>query len=79
MKAAKHKAEYLLSAIGEKPGKPLIVRENIAIDPRTNVGFYANSIVEHRSYKYEDKDRVQVDNFTKITFKASYYIKFSIE
>lgn len=66
IKVAKEKAEYLLSAIGEKIGKPLEIKE---IEDKFSTK--SNSIVEAT-------DDEQSTSFEKIVVKFSYYIKYSI-
>ena len=66
IKVAKEKAEYLLSAIGEKIGKPLEIKE---IEDKFSAK--SNSIVEAT-------DDEQSTSFEKIVVKFSYYIKYSI-
>ena len=67
IKVAKEKAEYLLSAIGEKIGKPLEIKE---IEDKFSAK--SNSIVEAT-------DDEQSTSFEKIVVKFSYYIKYSIK
>ena len=82
IKAAKDKADYLLTAIGEQTGKPLIItenqqtiiREDFARMPARN----ANSIVSTIggvSSNYGDNE-IQ---FQKIKLTSSIYVKFSIK
>lgn len=71
IQAAKEKADYLLESIGEKTGKPLVVKEfeNETINARSNValkGFVSNESDDHA---------VQ---FKKIKIQTSIYVKFSI-
>lgn len=84
IKAAKDKADYLLTAIDEQTGKPLIItensqtisREDIARMPARNVNSIA-STVGGVSSSYGDKDNeIQ---FQKIKLTSSIYVKFSIK
>ena len=82
IKAAKDKADYLLTAIGEQTGKPLIITEN---QQTINRGDFermparnANSIVSTIggvSSNYGDNE-IQ---FQKIKLTSSIYVKFSIK
>lgn len=85
IKAAKDKATYLLEAIGEKLGKPLLIQEkeisqnlssnylNVGGGLNNNVTYY----VDGTKTKYESlSESVQ---FEKIKIQASFYIKYSIQ
>jgi uncharacterized protein YggE len=80
IKAAKDKADYLLTAIGEQTGKPLIIREE---DILTNQGYsnVSRGVSTENAGYYErnkDKDGNEIQ-FQKIKIKASIYVKFSIK
>ena len=85
IKAAKDKADYLLAAIGEQTGKPLVVKDN----EYTSVGNMANVNVRGSSSFGEvffvdgiNKMRSEGNNeieFRKIKIQTSIYIKFSIK
>jgi uncharacterized protein YggE len=80
IKAAKNKADYLLGAIGEKTGKPQIVRENDAQYPQP-VWAMANArgrIDKLESYDNEPNYPDPID-FKKIKIESSIYVKFSIQ
>lgn len=76
IKAAKNKADYLLEAIGEETGKPIIVRENNNIygnyNMRSNV-----ALTHNEQYSSNQKDK-QI-SFKKIKLTASIYVKFLIK
>ena len=82
IKSAKNKADYLLSAIGEQTGKPLIVQE------RENVT-YSNSNANYTSNRNElmtvylpkstGEDKIEELQFEKIKLNALIYVKFSIK
>lgn len=83
IKAAKDKADYLLTAIGEQTGKPLVItenpqtisREDIARMPARNINSIA--FVGGTSSMYGDKDNeIQ---FQKIKLTSTIYVKFSIK
>jgi uncharacterized protein YggE len=84
IKAAKDKADYLLTAIGEQTGKPLIVKENEILPNRTlaNVNIRGINSIETKYYvdggkmKSEDNNEIQ---FQKIKIQTSIYVKFSIK
>lgn len=84
IKAAKDKADYLLAAIGEQTGKPLIIKEN-EILPLSNISgvnvrgsrsdeelYYVDGI------KVRDKENDEIQ-FQKIKLQTSIYVKFSIK
>jgi uncharacterized protein YggE len=76
IKSAKDKADYLVSALGEQLGKPLVIKEHetqpIYIDGINLRGARANSFVANS----EPEDEIQ---FQKIKIQASIYVKFAIE
>lgn len=76
IKATKDKATYLLEAIGEQPGKPLVITEEpdntYALENyRANVNYYV------KDSKNED-NTIETD-FKKIKIKFSYYVKYAIK
>jgi uncharacterized protein YggE len=83
IKAAKNKADYLLAAIGEQTGKPLVIVEN-EITPG-----YVIDNVNIRGARAEEEliyvDGVKVKSgeediqFQKIKIQANIYVKFSIQ
>jgi uncharacterized protein len=84
IKAAKDKADYLLMAIGEQTGKPLVVKENeiYGYQPLANVNI--RGARSNESFYYLDGDKMKSsDNneieFQKIKIQSSIYIKFSIK
>jgi hypothetical protein len=79
IKAAKAKADYLLTAIGEETGKPLVIKEietlpltpaNVIEVSGARVGNYEQDI--NSKYDYQVR-------FEKIKLQSSIYIKFSIK
>ena len=84
IKAAKDKADYLLTAIGEQTGKPLIIKENETL-PLSNVSGVYNwaGLSERKLYyvdgiKVRDKEEDEIQ-FQKIELQTSIYVKFSIK
>ena len=77
IKAAKNKADYLLSAIGEQTGKPLIVqeREN-EIAPMVGINYRANSI---SGIQMAGSNKEAELEFKKIKIEAFIYVKFAIK
>lgn len=84
IKAAKAKADYLLMAIGEQTGKPMVVRElelenlplssniiNVSGSRASEQGYYIDGI-EMR----ENEDEIQ---FQMIKLQAAIYVKFLIK
>jgi len=81
IKAAKDKAEYLLAAIGEQPGKPLEIREEQVPSILNSLNYTAN--YQYR-YRKEEVLTDAVQNTTELDFKNmeikfSYYIKYAIK
>lgn len=74
IKAAKEKATYLLAAIGQEPGKPLVITEEVPKAYYANQHNYQSNV----SSKYDDASDLDVD-FNQITIKFSYYVKYSIK
>lgn len=73
IQAAKEKASYLLTAIGEQLGKPLIVREE-RIEPYTrNLG---SNTFSNSYYKESKSEEI---SFEKIEVTFSYYVKYAIK
>lgn len=84
IKAAKDKADYLLAAIGEQPGKPLIIKEN-EILPLSNVsgvnirgGCSDGQLNYVDGMKVRDKEEYEIQ-FQKIKIQTSIYVKFLIK
>lgn len=73
IKAAKDKATYLLEAIGEQPGKPLVITEE------NNSYITQNQIFSNTVNRYEAVAPVEEVDFQKIRIKFSYYVKYSIK
>ena len=76
IKAAKNKAEYLLTAIGEQIDKPLEIRE------QEDIPYYRENISNNVSFNTrlnDTDDKPGEINFQKFTIKFSYYIKYSIK
>lgn len=84
IKAAKDKADYLLSAIGEQTGKPLIIKE-IEFSPHhtlTNATIRSSHSSKILNYIDGDKMTSEYNNeiqFQKIKIQTSIYVKFSID
>jgi len=84
IKAAKNKADYLLTAIGEQAGKPLIVKER-ENEIKPTSGIYGRGSRSNETAKYVDGLRVY-DSYTedelqfkKIKIEAFIYVKFAIK
>lgn len=74
IKAAKEKATYLLTAIGEQLDKPLIIREEI-LEP-----YRANLLTNSNAYSgYYKESKTEEISFEKIEVKFSYYVKYAIK
>lgn len=73
IKAAKDKATYLLAAIGEAPGKPLVITESMPyMQARPQV--YANA-----SFGVEQMNDAPETNFKTMKITFSYYVKYEIK
>lgn len=75
IKAAKDKATYLLEAIGEQPGKPLVITENQPSNSYLNGNARSNVSIPNDDIA-GGSDGV---DFQKIKIKFSYYVKYSIK
>lgn len=84
IKAAKHKADYLLIAIGEQSGKPLLIKEDEILPNTTlaNINFRDIPSRDEVNYFTSEKRKYDADNeiqFQKIKLQARIYVKFSIK
>lgn len=84
IKAAKEKADYLLTAIGEQTGKPLVVKEhdNSMFHPSVNVSMPGVLALRKENAMNGDKMEADTDNdiqFQKIKIQTSIYVKFLIK
>ncbi len=79
IKKAKEKADYLLAAIGEQTGKPLIVNELA----NSNQNFVNANFMKQNNYaitKFSTSEAKQkIVAFKKIKITSSVYVKFSIK
>lgn len=74
IKAAKNKADYLLNAVGEKTGKPIVIKE---IMPETNNIVRMRSNISAPQGFFESNKLMDV-SFEKIKIESMIYAKFSI-
>ncbi|WP_343328947.1 SIMPL domain-containing protein [Polaribacter staleyi] len=79
IKAAKAKADYLLTAIGEHTGKPIKINE-IATNNQPNYS-YANqvNVTGYSVSKVRSLEKNKAVQFEKIKIASSIYVKFSIK
>ena len=82
MKNAKSKADYLLAAIGEQTGKPLVIREHVYTVYPTNQ--YSNTalqevVVTGYASRQADKGLENEIAFTKIKIRYEIFAKFGIK
>jgi uncharacterized protein YggE len=82
MKAAKDKADYLLTAIGEQTGKPLVIREQVYTAYPANL--YANlamqdSVVPAYGVRNKAGGLENEVAFTKIKIRYEIFAKFAIK
>ena len=78
IKAAKDKADYLLTAIGEQTGKPLIITENPQTIFGSEIQVMASRNVVSSLKKVYDNKETEIQ-FQKIKLTSSIYVKFSIK
>lgn len=79
--AAKDKADYLLSAIGEQTGKPLVVQERENANIQSQELNVRGSRSEATAY-YVDGSKMKSDDvvqFRKIKIQSALYVKFQIK
>jgi len=84
IKAAKDKADYLLTAIGEQTGKPLVIKENEILPNRTLASVNVRGSRSSETGYYVDGMKMESDDnneiqFQKIKIQTSIYVKFSIK
>lgn len=84
IKAAKNKADYLLAAIGEQAGKPLLITEvetpqSISHLAGVNVSSYQNTRMYDGYDKGKDSGGEQEIQFKKIKIECVMYVKFGIK
>lgn len=82
MKAAKDKADYLLTAIGEQTGKPLVIREQVhTIYPSNLYGNTALQEVVVTGYGVRNNTKGFENEiaFTKIKLRYEIFAKFGIK
>ena len=80
IKAAKDKADYLLQAIGEQTGKPLIIKEEATQNYQLQQSNYRSNVYK----RFDDLDQVVEDKedeiqFKKIKIETTIYVKFGIK
>lgn len=79
MKAAKEKADYLLTAIGEQTGKPIEIKEQNNSNVILANGMANKALSDEFYYGASVKDNSdQLIQFQKIKLQASIYAKFEI-
>jgi uncharacterized protein YggE len=82
IKDAKDKADYLLNAIGEQTGKPLIINESPHTKHRTEIQASPTSYfssISNSGVPNSSSDKENEIQFQKITLTSSIYVKFSIK
>lgn len=83
IQAAKEKADYLLEAINEQTGKPLVIQEiNAFPRPFENQLYAMSNRVNYRNFEdnlvEEPKNEMNIE-FTKLKLQSSIYAKFEIK
>jgi uncharacterized protein YggE len=84
IKAAKNKADYLLTAIGEQTGKPLIIQEcENGISQKAGVTLKGSRSIETPyiidGINIRGSDKEEELQFKKIKIEAFIYVKFAIK
>jgi uncharacterized protein YggE len=77
IKAAKDKVIYLLEAIGQKPGKALVIYENSPVYA-SNISANVEEIYQNSLSSSKTKTEYDIQ-FEKIIIRSSIYMKYSIE
>lgn len=77
IQTAKNKANYLLEAIGESAGKPLVIREEV--DPNYRLRNEQMMGLQFDRLTYSNMDEQQEIGFRKIKISSLIYIKFQIK
>lgn len=76
IRLAKAKAEYLLTAIDERCGAPLIIREEYAVPQGIR---YNQALISNNNYEaYDDRDGSMDVAFSSVVIAAEVYVKFAI-
>jgi hypothetical protein len=81
IKAAKEKADYLLTAIGEQTGKALIVQEqahSLRID-NENLNSRDKDGMKYLHFNLDKDEYENVLQFQKIKLQSALYVKFEIK
>ena len=78
IKAAKDKAEYLLSAIDEKIGKPIYVHELSSSYSDDELGYTSNVVFIDGVKVRGEAAMNETIEFQKIILQSSIYVKFEI-
>ncbi len=82
IKSAKDKADYLLTAIGEQTGKPLVIKENeisqsqALMNVRGSRTGGTEAYIDGIKMRFVDNNEIQ---FQKIKIQSSIYVKFSMK
>lgn len=79
IKAAKNKADYLLSAIGEQTDKPLIIREESVGPYSISAQNYQNKYPANHVSSQPVKGAGRTTQYKKIILQSSIYVKFNIK
>lgn len=80
IKAAKEKANYLLTAVGEKVGRPMLVTENTHYNDGIGRNFNAYNVQVRAEGYYGDRAKKQTPiQFEKIRITSTIYVKFEIK
>ncbi|MFY9243497.1 MAG: SIMPL domain-containing protein [Polaribacter sp.] len=79
IKIAKEKADYLLSAIGEQTGKPIIIRELENNNSNFVNAKFINSSRSYSSFSKTGGSINEIVEFQKIKITSSLYVKFQIK
>lgn len=79
IKAAKEKAEYLLTAIDEKMGNPMVIHEDISVPNLPMKLMNVRGVSQGNKGYYVDGIKTPAEiQFKKIKLQSSIYVKFEI-
>lgn len=78
IKDAKNKADYLLEAIGQETGKPLVINETQPIYFNNDQMYIRTASIESYS-KVSSGEKMEEIDFQKIKLSSQIYVKFSIK
>lgn len=83
IKDAKNKSDYLLAAIGEKPGKPMVIQEKVMDNAyEADLNSFRGNVYQKRYERFagsSDYSKEEEISFRKIRLTCSIYTKFEVK